>query len=563
MNRTMLLGTIAAVALALAAPAGAQQLTDAQIHDLVKQATAHLAAAGQAGTQAPATSAPQAATPTQPTVRLTLDDAVKAALDHNLNIAVQRLNPEVQDVSIASLQSVYRPSLTSQLSTQTVNNPSTSTIGGGAAGAAIQQGLTTWNGGIAQSLPWLGGSYSLTLNNIKQTTSSNNTLFNPVYRPTWSFQLTQPLLRGRSIDGNRQSIQVTKINRDISDVQLRSTITNTLSNVREAYWNYVFAVQSVEVAQQQLNLANQLVADNQVRVQVGTMAPLDVFTAQSQAATARQNLTVAEGTMRTNQVALKQLIVAGTEDPLWNANIDPVDRPDFAPMNVDVEAAVKNALSARTDLQIAKKNLEANTVTTRYLREQLLPQADLVANYGWTGLGGTQFITQGSGLARTVVGTLPGGYGDALSTLFRNLYPQWTVTLNLSYPLGLSSAEATVARAKIQQTQNETQIKQIELQIATDVTNAATTIRSDAERVQAAQAARALAQQALDAEQAKFQVGMSTNYLVIQQQNALATAQNNELQAILNYRNAIVEFERLQQTTLQNLGVTIVSSATR
>ena len=138
--------------------------------------------------------------------------------------------------------------------------------------------------------------------------------------------------------------------------------------------------------------------------------------------------------------------------------------------------------------------------------------------------------------------------------------------MNISYPLGVSSQEASVARARVQLNQVQAQLKQIELQVATDVTNAAITVQSDVERVQAAQAARELAQKTLEAEQSKFEVGMSTNYNVIQTQRDLATAQNNELQAILNYRKALVELERLQQTTLQNLNITVLTrggSATR
>ncbi|PYQ77777.1 MAG: hypothetical protein DMG01_13685, partial [Acidobacteria bacterium] len=154
----------------------------------------------------------------------------------------------------------------------------------------------TFNGGIAQSVPWGGGSLSLALNNFKRTTTSNNALFNPQFNSNLSFAYVQPLLRNFRIDSTRQQLQVSKINRDISDVQLRATITNTLSNVRNAYWDYVFAVQSVEVATKSVTLAEQLVKDNQTRVEVGTMAPIDVVQAQSQAATARQNLAVAQQT---------------------------------------------------------------------------------------------------------------------------------------------------------------------------------------------------------------------------------------------------------------------------
>jgi outer membrane protein TolC len=539
----------------------AAQTSEARIQELIQQATARIAA-GQA--QAPGTPAAPAPAATRPAVALTLEDAVKAALDHNLSIAVQRLNPEINDVSVASLQAVYKPFLTSQLATQSQTNPANSTLAGSnTPGAGVDSGLTTFNGGIGQSIPWGGGTYLLTLNNNRSTTSSLNVLYNPTFNTSWSGQYTQPLLKGFKTDSTRQQIQVTKINRDISDVQLRSTIANTLSNVREAYWNYVFAVQSVDVAQQQVDLAQQLVQDNQTRVQVGTMAPLDVVTAQSQAATARQNLVQAQSTMQTAELTLKQSIVNGTQDPLWNAHLNPVDRPDFRPEPIDLDAAIRRALNERTDLDIAHKNLLQNNVTLNYLKDQLLPQMDFVGNYGLVGIGGNQLIKSAASVNASVIDTIPGGYGDALSTLLRNNYPRWTATLNVSYPLGLSSAKATVARAQVQLNQDQAQVKQIELQVATDVTNAVLTARSSIERVQASQAARVLAQQALDAERAKFEVGMSTNYLVIQQLAALATAQNNELQAILAYRNALVELDRLQQTTLTALGVTIVSNATR
>src|SRR6202022_443773 len=132
--------------------------------------------------------------------------------------------------------------------------------------------------------PWGGGAFNVALNNSKSTTTNATTLFNPAYNTNWTGQYTQPLLRGFKTDATRQQLAVTRINRDVSDVQLRATITNTLSNVRNAYWDYVFAVQSVEVANQSVALAEQLVKDNQTRVEVGTMAPIDVVQAQSQAA---------------------------------------------------------------------------------------------------------------------------------------------------------------------------------------------------------------------------------------------------------------------------------------
>ncbi len=543
----------AAMALAVASPARAQ-ISEARIQELIKQAAERVP---REMPQVPQSQPGQ----TRPVVRLTLDDAVKLALDRNLDIAVQRLNPEISDIAIASVRSVYRPTLTSTFGPQSITQLPTSQLQLGQGGTATVTDTMTYNGGLAQNVPWGGGSFSATLNNFRRTTNSNNALFNPQFQSAWTFAFAQPLLRNFRIDSTRQQLQVTRINRDISDVQLRATITNTLSNVRNAYWDYVFATQAVDVAQQSVDLAEQLVKDNQTRVEVGTMAPIDVVQAQSQAATARQNLATAQQAMHTAELVLKRLIVNGTEDPNWNAQLDPVDRPEFHPEAIDIEAAVRRALSERTDLEIARKNLEMNDVTMKFLRDQMKPQADLSLSYTPQGVGGTQIVRQNNGqLGSTISDRIPLGIGEAFDALFHNRYPQWVAQVNFSYPLGTSAQEANVARARVQFNQTQAQLKQIELQIATDVTNAAVTAQTAAERVEEAQAARELAQKQLEAEQSKFEVGMSTNYNVIQSQRDLATAQNNELQAVLNYRKALVELERLQQTTLQNLNVTIINS---
>jgi outer membrane protein len=529
----------------------AQQITEARIKELIKQAA-------DPSARVPPVAEPQQAAPagaTRPVVPMTIDEAVKLALDRNLDIAVQRLNPQISDIAVASIQS-----LTSTISDASTNGTPQNILQLSAGGQGTNTDILTYNGGLAQSIPWGGGSLTVQLNNGRNHSNSNTALFNPAFQSTWSGVYTQPLLRNFRIDSTRQQLQVTKINRDISDIQLRSTITNTLSNVRNAYWDYVFAVQAVEVAQQSLDLASKLVQDNQTRVEVGTMAPIDVVQAQSEQATRRGALVTAQSTKRTTELALKRLIVAGTQDPNWNAQIDPTDRPDFRMEPIDVEAAVRRALSERSDLEIAKKNIASNDVTLKYLQDQMKPQADLQATYGLSGIGGPYQQRDTSVIGSTVTTTVPGGIADAFSTLFRNQYPRWTVAMNIAYPLGLSSQQASVARARVQLTQVQAQVKQIELQVATDVTNAAIQVQNTAEAVQAAQAARELSQKKLEAEQSKFEVGMSTNYFVVQAQRDLSDAQNSELRAILNYRKSLVELERLQSTTLSSLGITVINA---
>lgn len=539
---------------ATSATVSAQQVSEARIKELVKQAAEQI---GQPSpTLQPVPQTAPGATP--PVVRLTLDDAVKFALDRNLDIAVQRLNPGIQDIAIASASAVYHPTLTSLIGPQKATSLPTSQVNLAANGAPVTDTLT-YNGGLSQNIPWGGGFASAQLNNFRRTNTSNNVTYNPLLQSNWQFAYIQPILRNFHIDSTRQTLAVTKINRDVSDVQLRATITNTLSNVRNAYWDYVFATQAVEVAKQSLSLAAKLVQDNQTRVEVGTMAPIDVVSAQSEAATRRQALVQAESTRRTTELALKRLIVSGTQDPNWNATLDAVDRPDFRAESVDVEAAIRRALSERTDIAIAKKTVEANDVTLKYLGDQLKPQADLQVNYTTQGLAGIELVRSQAGvLGSRVTDEVPHALTEAFSSLFRGLYPVWSAQVNISYPLGLSTQKASVARARVQLNQVQAQLKQIELQAATDVTNAAIGVQNNAEAVQAAQAARELAMKKLEAEQSKFDVGISTNFQVVQAQRDLADAQNIELRNILNYRKALVELDRLQQTTLGSLGITVI-----
>jgi outer membrane protein len=554
MKHRQLIGcTAVLVALVAGArPAGAQ-IPEARIKELIREAA-------KTAEQIPAPS-PVRVPGEGPTIALTLDDAVRFALERNLDIAVQRLNPQLQDIAVATARTFYGPTLTSALGQNHNINAPTSQLQLSQGGGGVTNQTFTYNAGLTKNFRYGGGVATATLNNSRQATNSNNAFYNPQFNSLWTFAYTQPLLRDFKIDTQRRQLIVSQVNREISDVQLRASMTNLVSNVRNAYWDYVFTTQAVEVARQSFDLASKLVQDNQTRVEVGTMAPIDVVQAQAEQATRRQGLVAAENARRTAELALKRLIVSGTEDPNWAATLDPVDRPDFQPEPVDTETAIRSALSQRTDLEIAKKNVENNTTTLSYLRNQTLPIVDLQVNYGLQGVGGPYLVrSNNNALGSQITQTVPGGLTQALSSLFDNRYPRWSAQLNLSYPLGLSSQEAAVARARVQLSQIQAQLRQLELTVANDVTNTAIQVRNSSESVQAAQAARELSQRRLEAEQSKFEVGMSTNYFVVQAQRDLNDARNSELRAILNYRKALVEFERLQQTTLSNANITVIAA---
>jgi len=486
----------------------------------------------------------QAASPgAAPTISLTLDEAVNRALEHNLDIAVERLNPQTYDLALASVRAAYRPTVSSTIGQRAVVNPPTSQLNGG---TSVTNDTTTYNSGLSQALPWGGAQTSFSFNNNRLGTNNLFANYNPSYTTSFSANLTQPLLRGFSIDQTRQSLKTTQISREIADVNVKAVIVGTLASVRDAYWDLVYAVQAVDVAKQSLALAEKLVQDNQSRVEVGTMAPIDVVQAQAEAATRRQALAQAEATWRTAELSLKRLVVGGTDDPLWTARLDPVDRPAFQPQTLDVQSAVRTALDQRTDLLQARRQLDTADINIHLFHNQTLPALDLVASYGGTGLGGTQFVRQGSGIGSQIIGVVPGGYADAIDALTARRYPTWNVALTFSYPIGTSSAEAQLARARVQKNQTQAQIRALELQVATEVTNFALQVESNLKQYEAASAARELAQKRLEAEQSKFEVGMSTNFFVVQAQRDLADAQNSELRALANHRKSLVDYDRVQ-----------------
>ena len=379
-----------------------------------------------------------------------------------------------------------------------------------------------------------------------------------------TLQYTQPLLRGLRTDARHTQLVVSRINRDISDIDLEETVVNTLADVSLAYWDLVYARAAVDVQRQALTLAEQFVEDSLFRVEVGTMAPIDVVQARPEAASRRQLLAQAVEAQRTNELILKELIVGGTSDPLWNAEIDPTDQPRIAATPIDLQEAIRAALDRRTDISRARRQLDINEATVRNLGDSALPALDLIGSYQLTGQGGPRLIPAGNSFEDIFGGTgglLPGGYRDALQSIASADYPVWSVQLRMSYPLGRSAERAAHERARRELQQNEAQIRRIELRIASEVTAAALSIESIQERIEAATASRELAQEQLQAEESKFETGLSTNFFVLQSQRDLAAAQDAELRAILDYQRALIEFDRTQRASLGGAGIAVVGGA--
>jgi len=512
------------------------------------------ASAAQAPAGASVTaSAQQYTTPQGGTLSLSLDEAVARALENNADIAVERYNPELSAEDVRGAEGYYDPFLFATLTKSSTDTKGTTFLSGG---ATINTKTDLWNFGVQQAFQ-TGANLSVGFNNNKRDTNNVFSTFNPVFNSNLSFNLTQPLLKNFKTDGPRLQLKLAKKGREITDVEFRQAIINTVAVVKGDYYELLYAIDNLAAAQKNLQLAKKLLEENEIRVKVGTMAPLDVVTAQSEVASREEGVIVAENSLAEAEDNLKRVIFPQNDPMMWRTRIAPTDRPSAEPMPVDIEAAVQTALANRTDMVAARKNLERSDYNLAYARNQLRPQLDLVATYGGSGADGTQ-IRDAEGNPLPV--PIPGGYGDAVSEVFGFDFPTWTVGFNLSYAIPNRSAKANAATARLSKDQTLASYRRLELQVAAEVRTAARGVDSGFKRVASSQAARRLAAERLDAEEKKFAAGMSTNFFVTQAQRDLAQAEVNELRAIADYRKSVINYQRVQEAGVGSSGAALVLS---
>jgi outer membrane protein len=487
---------------------------------------------------------------------LSLDQAVELALQNNLGLQVQRLNPEVQDVNITLARTVWTPNLTAALQASQRNSP-VSGFFSGADDKVTRDGLST-NVGANQQLPFWGSRYTVSWDTTRTKTNSVYDSPNPSLVANLSLSFTQPLLKDRKIDANREQLIVSKANREISDIDLRQTVLGTIRSVKYAYWDLKASQSALRVAQQSLDLARESLRNNRTRVEVGTMAPIDVVEAEAEVARREEAVIVAQGTLARYADRLRTLIFAQDMPDYWGVRLEPTDQAVLERRTVNAEDAVRAALEKRTDLRAARKSMDLTDTSLVYYKNQTLPSLNAVLGYGQTGQGGTK-KNFGSGFPPPVLDEVVEGYGTALNRMIKPDYNNWSLALQLSYPIGTSTAEATIARTKIQKSQQVLQLKELELQVATSVRDVARSVDTNWKRLEATQSTRRLMERRLESEQKKFAAGLSTNYLVFQAQRDLADSQYSELVASLDYNKSLIDYETVQEspTAGGSTGVTI------
>ena len=557
---------------------------------------------------------------------ISLHDAIELALQNNPDITVQRYYSWLAETDILRTKGggtqrgvnivgtpmafadvptlSYDPLLTSTISldqrTIPVNNPLTSGTGTTTAGTAASLGTHTAiaNAQYSQNFH-TGTSVAMFLDNTRTSTTSPAVLFNPSVQSVGELSVVQPLLNGFGRFVNERYINVAIITKKVVDYAFEQSLITDITAVQNDYWELVFARGNVAVQVNAVDLAQRLYDDNKRQVEVGTLAPIEIVRAEAQLATAQQNLILAQTAQRQQQSLLMSVIARNPISPLLrDAEIIPTDTVQAPPTieNIPLPDAVNEAVGKRPDVLEAKTNIDADDINLRASKNGLLPTLNLSAFVASTGLGGNtktstttttsvvgpqivgpnnqpvMVLNQNGVLVpifapttrTTVTGTTitPGGLNDTYNSLFTGKFPEFEAQLSLSIPIRNRVAQADNARAVLAERQDQARLQQVTNSVAVDVQTAQITLQEDRTAVVAAQKTRALQEQTLDAEQKKLQLGASTIFLVVTDQQALSAAAAAEVRAQVNLVEALVNFERAMGRTLEAHQINIANAKT-
>lgn len=484
---------------------------------------------------------------------LSLEDCVIRALRDNLKVAVEVYNPELADISITKAREFFAPRLDINFGNQRTENPSSWSL---EQIATVVNKNLNYSASIIQQVP-TGGNLSLSLSGYRAETNTGFQLINPVYRNTLRFDFTQPLLRDFGSTVSKRGIIIARNNLDISVNQLQSVLMDTIYSVEEAYWNLVYAIENYKVKQQSLQLARDLLVKNQKEVEVGKLAPIEILNAEAVVALREADILQAEALIRRSEDVLKNIINLSEEEDMKVIKIVPSDKPEFIQKEISLETALRDALERRPDLRMKKKDIETKELSLGVAKNQLLPSLNLTLSYWSPGVSGDRNIFPEGNPFGDPIGKEEGSAWDSVRDAFKLLYNNWSVGLTLSLPLSNFTTKADYVRARMELEKGELELKDIEKQLFLEVKNAVRDIETNDKRVQAYRVARELAEKRLEAEVKKLNVGLSTNYFVLQYQEELANARSMELTSMVDSNLAWARLERTVGRSLEKRNIKI------
>jgi outer membrane protein TolC len=471
---------------------------------------------------------------------MSLQDCFAAALQNNFDVRIQQFNPEIQGFTLRQDYSDYDPTLKLK-GEHDYSDQGVSVQTNRVVLPTISRG-NTFTPDITGGTPWgmsydLGNSGDLSKTYIQKDAGGFYTNFTSS-SGSFGLKLTQPLLKNFWIDDTRLQILVDKNRLKYTEQGLRNQIITTITAVENAYYELIYARENMKVQQEALVLAQTQLEQDQQRVKIGTIAEAGGTLEQDQAqvAQSRANLIAAQYTLASDENALKNL-VTDSFARIHDQTIEPTEKLDAVRQLFDVQDSWSKGMAERPDLQQSKLDLEQQGIQLKYFRNQLFPQLDVFASYGFNGEGNT--------------------YEDSFSQIRDGSRPYYSYGGQITIPLGNVKARNQLKAGKATEKQLLLKLKQLEQNIMVDIDNAVKQSQSAWESVDATRQARTYAETALDAEQKKYTVGKSTTFTVLQLQNNLTSARSQEIRALANYNEALANLAAAEGSTLQRRNLEI------
>ncbi|HEX3126626.1 MAG TPA: TolC family protein [Thermoanaerobaculia bacterium] len=481
-------------------------------------------------------------------VLLSLDEAVEIALRQNVGLSVERYTRDRARLGVEQTLGIYDLLLSGSAHAEDNTSPTTSQL------QASQSNLQRLNFGVSQLFP-MGGEVTVGWNNSRSENNNPFSRLNPAYNSSLIFGLKQPLLRDFGRLATERALLVAQNRSQASSQEFERQVTVAVQDVIDAYWNLVGARQQLVVARESLSLARELHDRNKIQVDVGTMAPLELVQSEAAVAEREEGIITAQSAVGDAEDVLRRLLNL-PQGELWGTEIRPVTDPTIQHQPIDVEAAIQTALAERPELRFQQLDIEQARIQAQYARNQEKPALDLEVGYDFAGVGGDVILRDED--TGAIIGTQPGGYSDALSQVTGLDFHGWSIDLTFGFPLQNRAARTARAIADLDLARAQTAMDDTRSGIITEVRQAARRVETAAKQIEAAKASRVFQERSLEAERKRYENGMSTSFQITQIQEDLSQARTREVNAVVNYRTALAEFQR---TTGQLLDVESIEIA--
>ncbi len=501
-------------------------------------------------------------------VEMSLQDAVRMALENNLQIEIEGYSQEINRELMYGSKGYYDPIFNFAIGWNSSERPTTSILDAGESISTTISKRWTYSTDLSQNVKG-GGNVGLQFNTAANATNSSFRYINPSYDSSLSINFTQPLWRGFRHTSVDRQLKLYNLDTRINESQFKMTVADVINQVQSQYWELVYAIQNHENRRQSLALAQVQLDNNRKKVDIGVLAPIEITSSKAEVATRNQELIASEVSITNALNTLKGHLAPDTGDNLWGQVIIPTEDPAVRDVNMTLDEAVGIALRKRPELEQISYQVAQNEVDREYYRNQGKPDVSLNAGLTSQGTSGIVYDTTGSGgggFPGAGLEPLPnhpfyGKYGEAWSQVYGFDYLTYNFGLSVEIPIMNRSNKAQLAQIAISDRRYQTQLRNTQQSVMVEVRNAFQNIITQRESMDAARVARELSEEQLDGETKRFEAGLSTNFEVLQYQRDLATARVNELRAVIDYQLALASLQAATFTVVDDSDVLIAQRA--